>query len=156
MARYKIKRKEVMPDPKFENEQVAKFINHVMRKGRKKTARKIVYQALEEIEKKKKEEAPIDVFERAIHNVKPNMEVRSKRVGGANYQVPYRVPEQRGITLAMRWIIGAGRRKKGAPMYKKLAEELILASESKGEAMRKRFNVHRMAQANRAFAYLAR
>ncbi len=156
MARYKIKRKEVTPDPKFESKQVAKFINHVMEKGKKETAKKIVYQAFEDIEKKKKGEEPIEVFKRAIHNVKPSMEVRSKRVGGANYQVPYRVPEERGITLAMRWIIRAARKNKNRPMYEKLAQEIMLAAESKGEAMQRRFNVHRMAQANKAFAYLAR
>jgi len=145
-----------MPDPRFESKIIAKFINHVMEKGKKKTARKIVYRAMEEVADKKKGQEPLDIFERAINNVKPKMEVRSKRVGGANYQVPYRVPEKRGVTLAMRWIIGAAKKKKGSPMHKKLAQELMLASEAEGEAMKKRFNVHRMAQANKAFAYLAR
>jgi len=155
MPRYKVKKKTIAPDPKFQSKIIAKFINHVMRKGKKTVARKIVYSAFEEVKQKTKEE-PLEVFERALNNVRPKMEVRSKRVGGANYQVPYQVPDERAITLAMRWIISAARSKKGLPMGEKLAKELILAAENKGDAVQKRTNVHRMAQANRAFSYLAR
>ncbi len=151
----KIKKREISPDPKFENVKVAKFINHVMKKGKKTTARKIVYEAFDTIKKKTKQD-PLDIFEKAIRNVAPKMEVRSRRVGGANYQVPYRVPQERGHTLAIRWIIRGAKGGKGKDMSERLANELLDASRKQGEAIRRRENVHRMAEANKAFAHLAR
>jgi len=122
-----------------------------MQKGNKTIARKIVYNALEEIKTKTKKD-PVEVFEAAIENASPHVEVKSKRVGGATYQVPIDVREERKQALAMRWILSAARRRKGVPMSKKLAQELIEASENKGVAIKKKEDIRRMAEANRAFA----
>ncbi len=151
----KFKSKEILPDPVYNNILVAKFINQVMRKGKKILARKIVYRAFEIIKKETKKD-PVEIFEKALRNVGPSVEVRPQRIGGATYQVPREVREKRSQSLAMKWIIEAAKRKKGKPMEEKLAQELILAAKNEGEAVRKRINVHRMAEANRAFAYLAR
>ena len=151
----KITKREISPDPVYNNEKVAKFVNQVMRKGKKTVAQKIVYSAFKRVEKKTKKD-PLETFGRAIANVAPKMEVRSKRIGGATYQVPYRVSDERGITLAMRWIIRAAKSKSGSSMDKFLADELIQASENKGAAVKKRSDIHRVAQANKAFAYFAR
>ncbi|MGB9743098.1 MAG: 30S ribosomal protein S7 [Minisyncoccales bacterium] len=147
-------KREILPDPVFNNVMVAKFINQVMRRGKKTIARKIVYGAFAIIKEKTKQE-PVEVFEKAIKNVSPLLEVKPKRVGGATYQVPYEVKKERGITLAMRWIIQAAKSKKGKPMKNKLAEELILAAKNEGAAIKKREDTHRMAEANRAFAHFA-
>ena len=144
----------VQPDPVYGSTSVAKFINYVMRKGKKSVARKIVYDAFEIIKKKKKD--PIEVFEEAIKNAAPILEVRPRRIGGATYQVPIEVKKDRRIALALRWIIEAARSKKGAPMSQKLANELLQAADKTGAAVRKRENVHRMAEANKAFARFAR
>lgn len=149
------KRKEVSKDSKYESVKLAKFINYVMQDGKKNTARKVVYDTLEEIKTKEKIEKPVIIFESALDNVSPNMEVRSRRVGGANYQVPVEVRPERQLLLSMRWIIGAAKAKKGSPMYKRLAEELILASKNEGEAIKKKENVHKMAESNKAFAHFA-
>ena len=131
--RRKIKRrKEVGADSKYESVKLAKFINYVMLDGKKNTARKVVYDTLEEIKTKEKTDKPAVLFESALDNVSPNMEVRSRRVGGANYQVPREVRPERQLLLSMRWIIGAAKAKKGSAMYKRLAEELILASKNEG------------------------
>jgi len=154
-AKKSYKTHEIDPDPVYESVVVSKFINHVMRKGKKATARKVVYSAFERIKEKTKAN-PVDVFESALLNVSPNMEVRSKRVGGATYQVPMKVNKKRSTSLAMRWIMDSVRSKKGRPAHEKLAEEIINASNKEGEAVKKKDNVHRMAKANKAFAYLAK
>ncbi len=143
-----------VPDPIYGDIMVAKFINKVMERGKKSIARKIVYSAFEIISKETKEK-PLQVFEKAIENTSPLLEVKAKRVGGATYQVPREVKKERGTTLAMRWIIQAARTKKGKPMKEKLADELIFASKNEGAAVKKKENAHRMAEANRAFAHFA-
>lgn len=154
MPRKKYKKPEISPDPRYNSKKVAKFINHVMRKGKKALARKIVYGAFETIKEKTKKD-PLEIFEKAIENVRPLLEVRPRRVGGATYQVPIPVKEERGQTLAMRWILQAARTRKGKPMKEKLAEELIEAAQSKGAAIKKKEDTHKMAEANRAFAHFA-
>jgi len=153
MAKKK-KKIDVLPDSIYDSVVIAKFINQVMRKGKKSVAEKVVYQAFEEIKKKTKKE-PLEVFEEALKNASPLLEVKSKRIGGATYQVPMPVEKDRKLTLAMRWIIEAARSRKGKPMSEKLAEELIAAAENTGKAIKKRENIHRMAEANRAFAHFA-
>ena len=144
----------ILPDPVYDNVVVAKFINQVMRRGKKNTARKIVYSAFDIIKEKTKKD-PVELFETALKNVRPLLEVKPKRVGGATYQVPKPVSMERGITLATRWILGIARGKKGKPMKEKLAEELISASNNEGAAIKKKEDTHRMAEANRAFAHFA-
>jgi len=133
---------------------VGVLINHVMKAGKKSVAQRIVYSAFDEIEKKVQQD-PIGVFEQAMKNVAPVLEVRSKRIGGANYQVPIEVRGERKIALTMRWILGAARSQKGKPMYAKLAEQIMQASRNEGAAVKKRADVQRMAEANRAFAHFA-
>jgi small subunit ribosomal protein S7 len=152
MGRKKYKKRKVSPDPVYKSELVGKFINIVMRKGKKEIARKIVYQAFEIIKEKTKKE-PLEVLAQAINNAGPFLELRARRIGGATYQVPVEVMPERRKSLAMRWIVEAARSKKGKPMREKLAEELIEASENRGGAVRKKEEVHRMAEANRAFAH---
>jgi small subunit ribosomal protein S7 len=145
----------IIPDSVYNSVMVSKFINHVMRNGKKDTAKRVVYDSFNIIKEKTKKE-PLEVFELAIENVCPNMEVRSKRVGGATYQVPMKVSRKRSLSLAMRWITGTAKSKKGKAMREKLSEELINASNSEGEAVKKKENMHKMAKANKAFAYLAK
>jgi small subunit ribosomal protein S7 len=154
MPRYKIQKRVPNPDLKYSNSTVAKFVNHIMVEGKKAAARKIVYGALAIIKEKTKKD-PVEVFERALENVAPMLEVRSRRVGGATYQVPVQVKDHRKESLATRWIIGAARSKKGKPMAVKLAEELIAAYNREGTAFKKKEDTHRMAEANRAFAHFA-
>jgi small subunit ribosomal protein S7 len=151
-----IKKKRILlKDALYQSEQVEKFINNVMCDGKKDVARKVVYSAFEEIKKKGKTENPLDVFETALRNVGPSVEVRSRRVGGANYQVPREVRPERRQALAMRWIINAARAKTGGPAYIFYAEEILAASLNEGTAIKKKEDVHRMAEANRAFAHFA-
>ncbi len=154
MARRKRKKREILPDPIYNNVEVAKFIAQVMRCGKKTIARKIVYGALEIIKEKTKKE-PLEVFQKAIENTTPLLEIKPKRVGGATYQVPREVRSERGTALSMRWIIQAAKSKKGKPMREKLSEEIILASNKEGSAVKKKEDTHRMAEANRAFAHFA-
>ena len=154
MPRKKYKKRKISPDPLYQSELVSKFINQVMRRGKKNVARKIVYGAFEMVKEKTKKE-PLEIFEKALENVGPSLEVRPRRVGGATYQVPMEVKEERRITLAMRWIIMAAKMRKGKPMKEKLAEELIAASKNEGWAVRKKEETHRMAEANKAFAHFA-
>ncbi len=133
---------------------LGRFINYVMQAGKKSTAERIVYDALTQIKNQTKEE-PLAVFERALTNASPLLEVASKRVGGANYQVPREVRPERRFVLACRWIIGAARSRKGKPMAQKLADELIAAAKNEGTAIKKKQDTHRMAEANRAFAHFA-
>jgi len=148
-------RNKVKPDAVFNSEKIEKFINYVMERGKKNTARKIVYGAFDTIKETEKVEDPIEVFDTALKNTGPTMEVRSRRVGGANYQVPREVRPERRSYLSMKWIIDSARAKKGKPMHKRLAEEIVLASKNEGEAIKKRENVHKMAEANKAFAHFA-
>ena len=155
MSRRKKKEKRIiLPDSVYNNAAIAKFINQVMRKGKKTIARKIVYRAFDII-KEKTQKDPLEIFEKALTNASPLLEVKPKRVGGATYQVPREVRGERGATLAMRWLIQAAKSKKGKPMKEKLAEELILASQNQGVAVKKKEDTHRMAEANRAFAHFA-
>lgn len=149
------KKHKIEPDVIYNSTKVERFINYVMLAGHKETARRVVYQAFDEMKKKAKVENPVELFEEALRNVSPSMEVRSRRVGGANYQVPREVRPERRIALAMRWIIGASRTRKGVPMYKSLSDELLAASKKEGEAFKKKENTHRMAEANKAFAHFA-
>jgi small subunit ribosomal protein S7 len=150
-----IKNKPVLkPDLVYNSLKVEKFINYIMLDGKKNTARRVVHNALNLVKEKTGEE-PLEVFETALKNTGPNMEVRSRRVGGANYQVPREVRPERRLALSMRWIIDAARSKKGMAMEQKLAEEIILASKNEGEAVKKRENTHKMAEANKAFAHFA-
>ena len=154
--RRKLKAKTpITPDSVYESEKVAKFINYTMLEGKKTTARAVVYRALDEIKTQAKTENPLEIFELALKNTGPTMEVRSRRVGGANYQIPREVRPERRNQLSMKWIIEAARSKKGKPMHEKLAEEIILASNNEGEAVKKRENTHKMADANKAFAHFA-
>jgi small subunit ribosomal protein S7 len=143
------------PDPKFQNPLLGKFINCVMKQGKKSVAQKVVFDALDIVQKRVPGEDPLKVFQMAISNVKPMVEVRSRRVGGATYQVPVDVGTKRQQALAIRWILDTSRKKKGKPMCEKLAEELILASRREGGAYLTRENIHKMAEANKAFAHYA-
>jgi small subunit ribosomal protein S7 len=143
------------PDPRFNSKLVAKFINCIMWGGKKTTAQKIVYDAMETIQKKVPDAQPLEVFEKAINNVKPYVEVRSKRVGGANYQVPMQVNKRRQQSLAIRWILDAIRSESGRPTSQRLADELIAAAKNEGKSIQTKEQTHRMADANKAFAHFA-
>ncbi len=154
--RRKLKAKpKINPDFVYDSEKITKFINYCMERGKKNTARKVVYDSFELIKEKTKNQNPLEIFELALKNTGPTMEVRSRRVGGANYQIPREVRPERRQFLSMKWIIDAARTKKGKPMAEKLAEEIIAASNNEGEAIRKRENMHKMAEANKAFAHFA-
>lgn len=150
----KFEKKETQPDAKYNNIVVGKFANQLMWDGKKKLAFSIIYDAFDIIEKDKKQD-PLDVFLKAIENVSPLLEVKPKRVGGATYQVPMEVKGERRLSLAMKWIIKSARNKSGKPMANLLASELIEASEERGNAIKKKEDTHRMAEANRAFAHFA-
>lgn len=145
----------IAPDPKYGSALIGKFINHVMMKGKKSVAQKVVYGALDSVSKSAKKDA-VKLFEEALRNVQPQLEIRTRRVGGANYQVPMPVRGERQNALAFRWIVGAARSKKGQAMAEKLATVLLEASQGLGDAVKKRDEVHRMAEANKAFAHFAR
>ena len=146
--------RSIAPDPRYKSVLLGKFINNIMTRGKKSVARKVVYSSFDLI-KGKTDKEPLEIFEAAVKNVAPVVEVKSRRVGGANYQVPIEVTPKRRQALSFRWIIGAARAKKGRPMAQKLAEELMLAADNQGDAIRKKQDVHRMAEANRAFAHFA-
>ncbi len=150
--RREIPKREILPDPKFGSTQITKFVNMIMRSGKKATAEAIMYNALDTISEKSKGDS-IEVLDQALENVSPMVEVKSRRVGGATYQVPVEVRTERRITLAMRWIIDAARRRGEKSMQLKLAGELMDASDNRGSAVKKREDVHRMAEANKAFAH---
>ncbi len=151
----KAPRRQITPDPKFGNVYIAKFINYIMIGGKKTTAQKVMYEALDIMSEKTKLD-PLEIFEKALKNVMPSLEVKSRRVGGANYQVPMSVRGERRYVLAFRWIIKAARSKKGRKMAERLADEFIAASNQEGDAFKKKQDVQRMAEANRAFAHFAR
>lgn len=146
-------KREVLPDPKFKSETVAKFINHIMFSGKKSVAERIVYKAFEQIEFKNPSEKATKVFEKALEVVSPVVEVKSRRVGGATYQVPIEVRPERQKTMAMRWIIDASRRRKEKSMASRIAAELIESSGGRSAAVKKREDTHKMAEANKAFAH---
>ena len=154
--RRKLKAKpKIVPDSVYNSEKVSKFVNYTMQEGKKVTARAIIYRAFEEIKEKTKNPDPLEIFEAALKNTGPTMEVRSRRVGGANYQIPREVRPERRQHLSMKWLVDAARAKKGKPMHTKLAEEIIAASNNEGDAVKKRDTTHRMAEANKAFAHFA-
>ncbi len=155
MGRITASRETLKPDPKYNSLLASKFINCLMHNGKKTRAQAVFYAALELVRKKKPDVDPLELFTQAVENVKPEVEVRSKRVGGAAYQVPMQVNRTRQQSLAIRWILQAVREKKGRATEEKLAEELIAAYNREGAAYTKRENVHRMAEANKAFAHFA-
>ena len=150
--RREVPKREVLPDPKYTSQDVSKFINVLMTGGKKSVAERIIYGALDQLRKKSPKE-PLEVFTQALNNVKPMVEVKSRRVGGANYQVPVEVRPVRRMALAMRWIRDAARGRGEKSMQARLASELAEASEGRGGAMKKREEVHRMAEANKAFSH---
>ncbi len=150
--RREVPKREVLPDPKFGNQDLSKFVNVLMTAGKKSVAERILYGALDQIAKKSGKD-PIEVFNQALSNTKPSVEVKSRRVGGANYQVPVEVRPSRRMALAMRWVREAARKRGEKSMGQRLAGELIDASEGRGGAVKKREEVHRMAEANRAFSH---
>ena len=147
-------KRETIPDAKYESTLVTRLITALMLSGKRATAEKIVYGAIDSINEGNKDSNPLDILKRAIDNVKPRLEVKSRRVGGATYQVPMEVPPERQLALAMRWIVGFAQKRRGTSMLKALAAELKDAANAQGNAIKKRDDVHKMAQANRAFAHL--
>lgn len=152
--KHKIKR-DITPDVKYNDEIAAKFINALMRDGKKAVARRVFYDCFDMLAQKTKKD-PLEIFKKALANVAPVVEVKSRRIGGANYQVPMEVRGERRQTLAFRWLIQAARSAKGKPMSEKLAAEFLAASQNQGAAIKKRDDTHRMAEANKAFAHFAR
>ena len=153
MRRRKAQEREISPDPKFNSQVVAKFINMVMLEGKKSLTEKIVYGALERVKTQLNEPDVLKVFYKAIDNVRPRLEVKPRRVGGATYQVPIEVRQQRGTSIALSWMRDFARAKKGKPMEEKLAEEIIAAYKGEGSCIKKRDDTHKMAEANKAFAH---
>ncbi len=153
--KFTVSNEQLQPDPKYGNRLVSRFVNCLMLEGKKSVAQRVFYDAMDIIESRVKDAKPVDVFEKAINNVKPMIEVRSKRVGGSSYQVPMQVSAKRQQSLAFRWILQSARGKKGKPMCERLATELVDAYNGQGGAMTTRENVHRMAEANKAFAHFA-
>jgi len=150
--RREVPKREVLPDPKFNSKLAAKFVNNIMRRGKKSLAERVFYGALELIEQRSKQD-PLEVFHKALDNVRPIVEVKSRRVGGATYQVPVEVRAERRDALAMRWIIGYAKQRSEKTMVQKLAGELQDAAQSRGGSVKKREDTHRMAEANKAFAH---
>jgi small subunit ribosomal protein S7 len=153
MRRKRKYKRDILPDPKFQSVIVAKFINRLMTQGKKSTAQRVFYNSFDIIAKQQKD--PLQIFDEAIKNISPMLEVKSKRVGGANYQVPREVRGERKLTLAIRWMVEAARAKKGKPMAERLAEEFLAAAKNEGNAIKKKLDMHRMAEANRAFAHFS-
>jgi len=152
--RRRAERRNLLPDPRYNSQLVTKTINYIMRRGKKSTAENIVYGAMDQIRQKMQAE-PLEVLVKAVDNIKPRVEVRSRRVGGSTYQVPVEINRQRQMALALRWLIQFSKARKGVPMEKALAAELMDAYKNQGNAIRKREDTHRMAQANKAFAHYA-
>ena len=153
MRRRRPEKRTILPDPIYNDLVVAKFINYIMVGGKKSIAEKIFYNSLDIISNQMKSNEPLDVFKKAIKNVAPMLEVKSKRIGGATYQVPMEVSESRKMALAMRWILNYSRSRKGKTMSNRLAAELIAASNSEGSSVKKKEDTHKMAEANKAFAH---
>ena len=150
-----VSKRKISPDPKFNSVVISKFVNYIMERGKKSVAQGIVYKCLDIISEKTKQDG-LSVFNLALKNVSPSLEVKGRRIGGANYQVPIVVSNERKQVLAFRWIIDSAKAKKGKAMSEKLADEIIAASNNEGEAMKKKLTVHKMAESNRAFAHFAR
>lgn len=150
-----VPKRKILSDPKYHSVDIAKFINHIMRRGKSLVARKIVYDCFQIIREKTKKD-PLEVFAGAVKNVAPDVELKSRRIGGGHYQIPIAVVGERKNTLAYRWLITAAKTRKGTPMKQKLADELIAAYNKEGAAVKKRENTYKMAAANRAFAHLIR
>ena len=155
MGKITASKKQLKPDPRFNSVLASKFINCLMLDGKKTVAQNVFYSALDEISSRVPDAEPLDIFTEAVENVKPHIEVRSKRVGGAAYQVPMQVSRNRQQAFAFRWMLIAVREKKGRPTHLKLADELVAAYKKEGAAITRRENVHRMAEANKAFAHFA-
>ena len=153
MRRRRPEKREILPDPVYGDLIVAKFINNLMKKGKKSLAEKIFYQSIEKIKKQGKVDDGIELFKKALDNVAPMLEVKSKRIGGATYQVPIEISEGRRMALAMRWIISYSKSRKGHTMADKLAAELLAAANNDGSAVKKKEDTHRMAEANKAFSH---
>ena len=153
MRRRRPEKREILPDPVYGNLIVAKFINNLMKQGKKSLAEKIFYQSIEKIKKQGKVDDGIELFKKALDNVAPMLEVKSKRIGGATYQVPIEISEGRRMALAMRWIISYSKSRKGQTMSDKLAAELLAAANNDGSAVKKKEDTHRMAEANKAFSH---
>ena len=153
MRRRRPEKREILPDPVYSDLVVAKFINNLMKKGKKSLAEKIFYQSIEKIKKQGKVDDGIELFKKALDNVAPMLEVKSKRIGGATYQVPIEISEGRRMALAMRWIITYSKSRKGQTMADKLAAELLAAANNDGSAVKKKEDIHRMAEANKAFSH---
>ena len=154
MRRHRAEKTEPNPDPKYNSRLVTRFVNVIMTQGKKSTAEKIVYRAFDILEQKVQGNPALKIFTKAIENVRPKLEVKARRVGGATYQVPIEVTIPRGNSLAMRWIRDIARKKKGKPMINKLADELVVAYKGEGVAIKKRDDTHKMAESNKAFAHL--
>ena len=152
MSRKNTPKRNLNPDPKYNSLVLSKFINFIMFDGKKSSAEKIIYTAFDQIKKKTKED-PLKVFDNAVNNIRPNLEVRSRRVGGATYQVPVEIKTKRSQTLALKWLLQAARSRKNKSMADKLSYELMDASQKKGSAMKKREDTHKMAESNKAFAH---
>ena len=153
MRRRRPEKREILPDPLFKDLVVAKFINNLMIDGKKSLAESIFYSSIEKIEASAKTDDGLEVFKKAINNVSPMLEVKSKRIGGATYQVPVEVPQQRKVALAMRWIIGYAKARKGNSMSDRLAAEILAAYNNEGSSVKKKEDTHKMAEANKAFAH---
>lgn len=154
MRRHRAERREPPPDPRYNSQLVAKFINCLMLEGKKSIAERIVYDAFDLLQQKTQEPNVLKVFNKAVENIRPKLELKSRRVGGATYQVPIEVPSSRGNSLAIRWVRDFALQKKGRPMQNKLADELLAAYKGEGAAVKKRDDTHKMAEANKAFAHL--
>ena len=152
MRRRRPEKRSISPDPKFNDLEVSKFINYLLTQGKKGIAEKIFYNSLDIIKDKTKKD-PIDIFKKALNNAAPHVEVKSRRIGGATYQVPIDIPENRRLALAMRWIISFARSRKGNSMVDRLSAELIAASKNEGSTIKKKEDTHKMAEANKAFSH---
>ncbi|MCD6153870.1 MAG: 30S ribosomal protein S7 [Syntrophobacterales bacterium] len=150
--RREVPKREILPDPKYNNELISKFINNLLKKGKKSLAKSILYGAFDIIEQKTKQ-SPVEIFERAVGNVKPVVEVKSRRVGGSTYQVPTEVSSARRVALAIRWLIGSAHKRAEKTMREKLAAEFLDAANNRGTAVKKKEDTHKMAEANKAFAH---
>ena len=153
MRRRRPEKRKIVPDPVYNDLIVAKFVNNLMKKGKKSVAEKIFYDSLSLMNKKEKSDNALELFKKALKNAAPMVEVKSRRIGGATYQVPIDIPENRRMALSMRWLISFARSRKGSSMVDKLAAELIAASKNEGSAIKKKEDTHKMADANKAFAH---
>lgn len=153
MRRRRAERREVIPDPKFNNKTISRFVNMLMIEGKKWNAERIVYGSLDRVAQKTQKADPLEVLNKAVDNVKPLLELKSRRVGGATYQIPVEVRGDRGVSLALRWIRNAARGRKGKPMEQRLADEILEAYRGQGSAVKKKEEIHKMAEANRAFSH---